>query len=128
MRDYLKDLGATQAIIRQWGAWAHNNPGCGWYTEMPGLSNVLPRKNSSITNRLTDEEAMKIEEIVAMAFRYEPRKSAKDFFILHYVNHRSKNEIAIATKCDPMTVGRQIRDIEHFISGVIASINYNLCG
>ncbi len=95
MRD--EDLIRTRKILKAWGNWSNNNTGCGWYTEMCGLSNVEPREPDERV-LLNDNDALVVDKLVAcMADKENP--TPMQFFVFHYVYKISKREIArIETK------------------------------
>ncbi|WP_335928867.1 antiterminator Q family protein [Vibrio parahaemolyticus] len=95
MRD--QDLERTRAILRAWGNWSSNNTGCSWYTQMCGLSNVLPVE-PDLREKLCDDDALIVDKLVAcMADKENP--TPMQFFVFHYVYKISKREIArIETK------------------------------
>ncbi|EGQ8498099.1 hypothetical protein GRS44_18105 [Vibrio alginolyticus] len=94
-----QDLERTRAILRGWGNWSSNNEGCNWYTQMCGLSNVLPVE-PDLRDKLCDDDALVIDKLVAcMMDKENPRPMT--FFVLHYVYGFNKSEIARkATKED----------------------------
>ncbi|EGQ8533126.1 hypothetical protein GOZ68_07540 [Vibrio parahaemolyticus] len=112
-----ENLAHTRALLKAWGNWSHNNTGCGWYTQMCGLSNVLPVE-SDLREKLCDDDALVIDKLVAcMGDKENPRPMA--FFELFYISGYSKRKIAKVFKCDPMTVGREIANMEYFITGLM---------
>ncbi|EGR1155736.1 TPA: hypothetical protein KDY48_000181 [Vibrio parahaemolyticus] len=87
-----QDLERTRVLLRGWGNWSHNNTGCHWYTQMCGLSNVLPVA-PDLRYKLCDDDALVIDKLVACMMDEEnPRPMT--FFVLHYVHGLNKSEIA----------------------------------
>ncbi|MCE0495753.1 antiterminator Q family protein [Vibrio salinus] len=118
----MRDLQTTRKILRSWGAWANNKSGVGWYTEMCGLSNVLPREIKGYVNPISDEDALNIDRMVAQMYDHNnPRPMS--FFLLSYVYNMSNCEIARrATKADDKKVSEaKVRNalmlMETFIAG-----------
>lgn len=118
-----ENLARTRVILKAWGNWSHNNTGCDWYTQMCGLSNVLPVK-PDFREKLCDEDALIIDKLVAcMGDITNPRPMT--FFVLHYVYGLSKCEIARRTtkedkkKCTEGKVRSVLLLMESMICGML---------
>lgn len=77
-----QDLERTRVLLRGWGNWSHNNTGCHWYTQMCGLSNVLPVA-PDLRYKLCDDDALVIDKLVACMMDEEnPRPMTFLFFTM----------------------------------------------
>lgn len=114
-----QDLERTRRILRGWGVWSNNNTGCGWYTEMPGLKNVLPKETKYQTDALGDDDALVIDKMVACMHDKKDERPMT-FFSMSYVYNWNNCDIAKAMNCSEKTVREAIMLMETFISGMLS--------
>ncbi|MEF1310683.1 antiterminator Q family protein [Vibrio mytili] len=113
-----QDLERTRRILRAWGAWSSDNTGCGWYSEMPGLKNVLPESHKYCVEPLTDNDALVIDEMIGR-MRDVKDERPMEFFHRYYRKKHNNCRIAKDMKCSEKTVREEIMFMETFLSGML---------
>lgn len=122
----MRDLRTTRKILRMWGSWSNNNVNCDWYTQAPGMSNVIPQEAKPYKEMLNDDEAAAVDKIVMM-MHDEKNPRPMTFFILSYVYGMNNCEIARRAtkadkkKCSEGKVRNALMLMETFVQGALAS-------